>query len=36
MPKKPTKSAKSAKPQIKLSDLKPKKDAKGGTIRAFK
>jgi len=29
MPKKPT-TAKAKKPKVKVSDLKPKKDAKGG------
>jgi hypothetical protein len=31
MPKKPTK-AKAKKPQLKVQDLKPRKDAKGGRV----
>jgi hypothetical protein len=35
MPKKPT-GSKAKKPKIKVSDLKPKKDAKGGVPSRFK
>ena len=34
MPKKPT-AAKAKKPKVKVSDLKPRKDAKGGQVRDF-
>ena len=36
MQKKPAKSTKGSKPKVKVSDLKPKKDAKGGRPYPFK
>jgi hypothetical protein len=36
MPKKQTKSSKGNKPKVKVSDLKPNKDAKGGVPSRFK